>query len=74
MMSKRSKKTEVAQRPGPDYGDLLAGISDLLEQTAMMTEGQIEFHSPLERLLDRADLRALQWINIARPVVRFETL
>ena len=36
-MAKRSKKTEVVQTPGPDYGDLLAGISDLLEQARRMS-------------------------------------
>ena len=32
MMAKRSSKSEVVQSPGSDYGDLLAGISDLLGQ------------------------------------------
>jgi predicted nuclease of restriction endonuclease-like (RecB) superfamily len=31
-MAKRSKKTQVVQTPGPDYDDLLTGISDLLER------------------------------------------
>ena len=42
--------------------------------TAMTTERQPEFHSHLERLLDHTELRAIQWINIARPVVRFNTI
>jgi hypothetical protein len=37
MMAKRSKKTEVVQTPGPDYDDLLTGISDLLEQARRMS-------------------------------------
>ena len=45
-----------------------------LKITAMTTEGQAEFHSHLERLLDHTNLRAIQWINIARPVVRFSTI
>ena len=31
-------------------------------------------HVGAERLLDHSDLRAIQWINIARPVVRFSTI
>jgi hypothetical protein len=27
-----------------------------------------------ERLLAHTDLRAIQWVNIARPVVRFKTI
>ena len=30
-MAKCSEKTEIAQRPEPDYGVLLTGISDLLD-------------------------------------------
>jgi len=45
-----------------------------LKITAMTTEGQAEFQSHLERLLAHADLRAVQWINITRPVVCFKTI
>ena len=33
----QQKKAEVVQRPGLDYGDLLAGISDLLERARRMS-------------------------------------
>ncbi len=36
-MAKRSKKTEVVEKPGPDYGDLLTGISDLLDRARRMS-------------------------------------
>ncbi len=45
-----------------------------LKITAMTIEGQAEFQSHLERLLAHADLRAVQWINITRPVVCFKTI
>jgi GxxExxY protein len=42
--------------------------------TAMSAKGQAEFQPHLERLLAHADLCAIQWINIARPAVRFTTI
>jgi predicted nuclease of restriction endonuclease-like (RecB) superfamily len=36
-MAKRTKKTELVQRPEPRYGDLLTGISDLLEHARRMS-------------------------------------
>jgi len=61
----RSLGVQRMRLSAPDVG---------LKITAMTTEGQAEFHSHLERLLDHTNLRAIQWINIARPVVRFNTL
>ena len=36
-MTKRRKSTEIVPRPEPDYGGLLTGISDLLDQARRMT-------------------------------------
>jgi hypothetical protein len=63
-------------------GDQLLGVQRMrltvpdvgLKVTAMSTEGQAEFQSHLERLLAHTELRAIQWINVARPVIRFKTI
>ena len=36
-MAKRRKSTEIVPRPEPDYGGLLTGISDLLDQARRMS-------------------------------------
>jgi predicted nuclease of restriction endonuclease-like (RecB) superfamily len=36
-MAKRSKKTQMIERPEPEYGGLLTGISDLLDQARRMS-------------------------------------
>ena len=36
-MAKRRKSTELVPRPEPDYGGLLTGISDLVDQVRRMT-------------------------------------
>jgi hypothetical protein len=36
-MAKRSKKAQMMQRPEPEYGGLLTGISDLLDQARRMS-------------------------------------
>lgn len=61
----RSLGVQRMRLSAPDVG---------LKITAMTSEGQAEFQPHLERLLAHADLRAIQWINIARPLVRFKTI
>jgi hypothetical protein len=43
-----------------------------LKITAKSAEGQAEFQSHLERFQAHADPGAIQWTNIARPVVRLK--
>ena len=59
-MAKRSKKTELAPRPEPDYGDLVTGISDLLERARRMTARSVN-----------SILTATYW-EIGRRIVEFE--
>ncbi len=61
----RSLGVQRMRLSAPDVG---------LKITAMTHEGQGEYHSHIERLLAHTDLRAIQWINIARPDVRFKTI
>ena len=60
MMAKRSKKTEVVQTPGPEYGDLLAGISDLLERARRMSARAVN-----------SIITATYW-EVGRRIVEFE--
>ena len=59
-MAKRSKKTEIVQRPEPDYGDLVTGISDLLEHARRMSARSVN-----------SILTATYW-EIGRRIVEYE--
>jgi GxxExxY protein len=52
----------------------LAGPGVGLRITALPAQREREYQIHLSRLLDHADLEAIQWINITRPVVRFRTV
>ena len=56
--AKRSKRTEIAQRPEPGYGDLLTGISDLLDQARRMSARSVNgILTALHNLLVRRQKR-----------------
>jgi predicted nuclease of restriction endonuclease-like (RecB) superfamily len=59
-MAKRSKKTEIVERPEPGYGNLLTGISDLLEHARRMSARSVN-----------SILTAAYW-EIGRRIVEFE--
>ena len=59
-MAKRRGKTEIIQRPEPGYGDLLTGISDLLEHARRMSARSVN-----------SILTATYW-EIGRRIVEFE--
>ena len=63
-MAKRSKKTEIVQRPEPGYGDLLTGISDLLEQRPADVGPLGQQHPDRDLLGDRPPDRR---VRAARP-------
>ena len=52
----------------------LADPSTALKITALDADSQPEFESHARRFLAHTSLRAIQWINITRPVVQFKTL
>ncbi len=53
-MAKRSKKTEIVQRPEPSHGDFLTGISSLLGQGRRMTARSVNSILPRLRGLSRS--------------------
>jgi predicted nuclease of restriction endonuclease-like (RecB) superfamily len=59
-MAKRSKKTEIVNRPVPDYGSLLTGISDLLEHARRMSARSVN-----------SILTATYW-EVGRRIVEYE--
>ena len=59
-MAKRSQKTQMICRPEPEYGGLLAGISDLLDQARRMSARTVN-----------NILTATYW-EIGRRIVEFE--
>jgi len=59
-MAKRSKKTEIVERPEPDYGNLLTGISDLLEHARRTSARSVN-----------SILTATYW-EIGRRIVEYE--
>ena len=59
-MAKRSKKTEIVQTSGPEYNDLLTGISDLLEQARRMSARAVN-----------SIITAAYW-EVGRRIVEFE--
>jgi len=60
MMVKRRRKSEIVERPEPDYGGLLTGISDLLEHARRMSARSVN-----------SILTATYW-EIGRRIVEFE--
>ncbi len=52
----------------------LAAPGIAIRITALPPEAHDEYQANLRRLLDHADLRAIQWINITQPLVQFKTL
>ena len=52
----------------------LAAPRVALRITALPPDGQAEYQAPLCRFLAHADLDAVHWINITRPLVRFKTV
>ncbi len=52
----------------------LADPSTALKITALGADGLPDFESHARRFLAHTSLRAIQWINITRPVVQFKTL
>jgi predicted nuclease of restriction endonuclease-like (RecB) superfamily len=59
-MAKRSKRTEIVPRPEPDYGSLVTGISDILDQARRMSARSVN-----------SILTATYW-EIGRRIVEFE--
>ena len=59
-MAKRSKRLNIVQRPEPGYGDLLTGISDLLDQARRMSARSVN-----------SILTTTYW-EIGRRIVEFE--
>ncbi len=59
-MAKRSKRSEIVQRPEPSYGDLLTGISGLLDQARRTSARSIN-----------SILTATYW-EIGRRIVEYE--
>jgi len=52
----------------------LAAPGVAIRVTALPFEGQKNFEINLRRFIDHADLKAIQWINVTRAQVRFETI
>ena len=52
----------------------LAAPDVAIRITALAPEWLDDLQIHLDRLLAHADLRAIQWINVTRPLVRFKTL
>jgi GxxExxY protein len=53
---------------------LLAASGVAIRITALPPDHHPDYEAHLHRLLAHADLRAVQWINITRPVVQFKTI
>jgi GxxExxY protein len=52
----------------------LASRDVAIRISALPQQRYAAYQSDLQSLLDHSDLRAIQWINIARPIVRFTTV
>ncbi len=52
----------------------LAAQDVALRITALPPDRHLDYEAHLCRFLDHADLSAVQWINITRPLVRFKTI
>ena len=52
----------------------LASLDAAIRISALPKERCTAYQADLQDLLDHTDLRAIQWINVARPVVHFKTV